>query len=190
MNEKRSPIILEKIEQLDYDYGGEGEEREVEKAENNFELKKWGANVWSDARELNKDFTMSNLSDQMFNSKVIKFVMNRVEIEKMLRNVFKYAERKITNSEYEITEDVKRRIIFETLAFRRTKGILMIKVHTILNLSKARGGMVLKSFLEGGLGKEEMEVIAGEEGPAIGEPIKRTAWERLSGRNKGKPGMK
>ena len=31
-------------------------------------------------------------------------------------------------------------------------------------MSKARGGLVLKSFLEGGMSKEEMEAIVGEEG--------------------------
>lgn len=181
----KEPIIIRKVDQIDFDIDGDSD-GETEKAENNFELKKWGANVWSNTPELNRDFTMSNLSDQMFNSRVINFILNRIELIKLLRGVFRYADRKIDEKKFTISFEMKERITFETFAFRRSNDLILSKVYTILNLSKARGGLVLKAFLEGGMSKEEMEVIAGEEGPAIGEPIKRTFMERLTGRNRNK----
>lgn len=185
---KKSDIIIEKVDQLDYDDEGD-EEEEVEKAENNFELKKWSAEVWSDIPELNRDFTMSNLSDQMFNSRVVNFIRNRILLVKLLANVFRYANRKI-DDKIVIDEAIKRRIIFETIEYKRSRNLIMSEVYTILNLSKARGGLVLKAFLEGGMSQDEMEVVAGAEGPAIGEPIQRSFKDRLLGRNRVKPGVK
>lgn len=186
-NKRASKIFLEKVSQLDYDFEKDDDNEEVEKAENNFELKKWGANVWSDIPELNKDFTMSNLSDTMFNSKVVNFIRNRILIVKLLRNIFPYAERDISNTKFVVREDIRRRIQFETIEYRKCRNLILSEIYTILNLSKARGGLVLKSFLEGGMSKEEMEAIVGEEGsPADGEKVKRSWIDRLLGRNKNK----
>lgn len=189
MVNKGAEITIEKVDELDLQGINDDDSEEIEKAESDFELKKWGANVWSKTNELNKDFTLSNLSDQMFNSRVINFILNRIELIKLLRNVFRYADRKVDeDTNIIVPEIVQRRIVFETLCFRRNNDLIMSKVYTILNLSKGRGGLVLKAFLEGGATQEEMEMIAGQEGPAIGEPIKRSGWDRLLGRNKVKKG--
>lgn len=186
VKQRGSPIVLEKVGELDFETEMDGDDEEVDKADNNFELKKWGAEIWSDIPEVTKDFTMANLSDQMFNSRVVNFIRNRVFLVKLLKNVFRYAERKIDTEKFIISDVVKKRVAYETIAFRMCKNLILTDVYTILNLSKGRGGLVLKAFLEGGMSKDEMEVIAGEEGPAIGEPIKRTFMDRLRGKNRAK----
>lgn len=189
-NLEQNKIMIEKIGELDNNFDSGHDETEEEKAENNFELKKWSANVWSDIPEINKDFTMSNLSDIMFNSKVVNFIRNRIMIVKLLRNVFKYAGReyKDTNKiKITISEEMKQRIKFETIEFTNCRNLLLSEVYTILNLSKARGGLVLKAFLQGGMTEEEMEEVVGGEGnPALGEKTKRTLIDRMLGRNKAK----
>lgn len=187
--EEKTIIEIEKVEELDdtTQYIPSDVE-EIEKATNDFELKKWGANVWSDIPEVNKDFTMSNLSDQMFNSRVVNFIRNRILLVKLLRNIFRYAERRTEHPQatINIPIEIKQRISYETIAFRKSRNLILSDVYTILNLSKGRGGLVLKAFLKGGMTPEEMETIAGETGPAIGEPIERSTMDRLLGRNRSK----
>lgn len=183
-NSKESVEVLEKIGQIEFEEPNFNGDDEVERAENNFELKKWSAEVWSDIPELNKDFTLSNLSDSMFQSKVTNFIRNRILLIKLLNNIYPYANRKLNPDGFELDESVKKRIIFETIEHKKNKNLILSDVYTILNLSKGRGGLVLKSFLEGGMSKEEMEVIAGEDGPAVGEPHKRGFMDRMLGRNR------
>ena len=142
-NKKASKIFLEKVSQLDYDFENDDDNEEVEKAENNFELKKWGANVWSDIPELNKDFTMSNLSDTMLNSKVVNFIRNRILIVKLLRNVFPYAERDIGNTKFVVREDIRRRIQFETIEYRKCRNLILSEIYTILICQKLEEGWFL-----------------------------------------------
>lgn len=171
-----------KVEEV-FGLDSDDEENIQEKADNNFELKKWGANVWSDMPEINKDFTLSNLSDNMFDSRIVNFIRNRVFLVKMVKKVYKYAEMKITD---DMDSAMKEKIIYQTEHFTKTKNIILAEPYTILNLSKARGGLVLKAFLEGGMSKEEMELVAGD-GTAVGEIPKRSWMDRLLGKNKRRP---
>lgn len=198
----RKSLSIEKVEELrEKDLFDDSDI--TEKAESDFELRKWTASVWSDIPELNKDFTLSNLSDNMFESKVVNFIRNRIFVTKMLRNLFKYANRDLKLGEEEgglskeeykeekrkekeillnISDEIKDRIRWETIEYNKTRSLIMAEVYTILNLSKARGGLVLKSFLKGSMSEEEAELIAGAGEPAVGEPIKRSWMDRLLGR--------
>ena len=78
----------------------------------------------------------------------------------------------------------KDRVRWETYEYLRTRNLILTEIYTILNLSKARGRLILKAFLRGGLQEEEMETIAGE--TSSGEIKKRGMIDRLLGRNKPK----
>ena len=155
-----------------------------------FWLKKMVAEIDSDIPELNKDFTLSNLSDQMFESRVTNFIRNRIFVVKLLRNVFKYALRDIFDENKKtgaltlkegIDEKTKQRVKWETLEYLKTRNLILSEVYTILNLSKARGGLVLKAFLRGNMPEEEAELIAGAETPAVGEKNKRSFMDKILG---------
>jgi hypothetical protein len=190
--------FIDKADELPLRFDDDSGANDKDGLNNEFWLKKQTAEVYSDQRELNKDFTLSNLSDQMFDSKVVNFIMGRIFLVKLVENIFKFANRDIYKrdekgaiifdpntklpSELRIPKRVKDRIKWETYEYVRTRNLILTEVYTILNLSKARGGLILKAFLRGGLTDEEMETIAGE--TSTGEVKRRTVVDRLLGRNK------
>lgn len=146
----------------------EEEEEIKEVATNEFDLKKWTCEIWGNTTgEITKDFVLSNLSDGMFRNKVISYIRNRIEIMTLLRNIFSYGERNYQNKNVKIDEKTLKRIKKETFELRKIRNLLMVHVQSILILSRARGGLVLKEFLKGSresVEKEEVQDVNFEEG--------------------------
>jgi len=184
-------LIVQKADELkEADMISDLEIKEEEGRTNNeFWLKKMTAEVYSDSKELNKDFTLSNLSDNMFESRVVNFIRGRIFLVKLLEHIFKFANKSVevdpkSKEKIVIPEKVLERVKWETYEYIKTRNLILTEVYTILNMSKARGGLILKAFLEGGMEREEAEMIAGAGMPAMGEEPKRSMTDRILGRKK------
>ena len=127
----KSKLQIQKVEELPEVIDDKVNDDDEEKM-SDFYLKKMTAEVDSDIPELNKDFTLSNLSDNMFESRVTNFIRNRIFVVKLMRNVFKYALREIKESE-EAPEKIAERIKWETIEFVKTRNLILSEVYTILN---------------------------------------------------------
>jgi len=154
----------------------EGEQSEGMEINNEFWLKKQSAEIYSDEKELSADFTLSNLSDDMLRSRVFNYIVGRMELLKLLEDIFPYANKKIPNN-MKVSNVVRERIKWETLQYKKTRNQIRIQVNTLLVMSRARGGNVLYSWLNPREEKEDGEVIEGEE-------PKRSIIDKILGKNK------
>lgn len=195
---------IERADELSKQELDELEKDEDRAVRDNYDLMLLSAEIHSPMKELNKDFTLSNLSDAMFDSRVVKFIMGRMFLVELVKLLFPYANKRAekekekdkNGKEIEESEDVKisgkipenirMNIKWQTYEYNKCKNLVLNEVYTILNMSKARGGLVLKAFLRGqGLSNEEAEaIVGGDGGPAQDEMPKRTVIDRVLGRNK------
>lgn len=143
-----------------------------------YDLKKIAVEVHSiDEKELNKDFTLSNLTDTLFQSRVIRYIMKRIALLKRLEILFPFAYSKI---ERNMPDEMKMRIYVERNEYKKIRKVVLSEIKTILVMSRARGGVILKSFLGDNneqLSKEIAEV------DNIDAP-KRTFMDKVLGRNR------
>lgn len=145
-----------------------------------YDLKKIAVEVHSkEESELNKDFTLSDLNDQLFESKTINYIMGRIGLLKLIEIVMPYANtRNITK---DMSEKDRLRILAEKVEYRKLRKVILSEVRIILVMSRARGGKIIKSFLAPDtMTPEGQAILEEEEKPRD----KRGFFDKLLGRKK------
>lgn len=114
--------------------------------------------VHSDIEEMNADFTLSYLRDELLKSRIIRFIKEQIKATNVLID--------------EVEDDeIKKKI----------KAFMMKEINTITVLSRAYGGLIIKKVVEG-FGHPPQELQSAEEEV----PEKRGFFDKLLGRKKGK----
>ena len=120
------------------------------------------------------------MTDNLFNSRIINYIIGRMQLLKMCELMMPYSNAKLT-SEIKEDKELIKRLLIEREEYKKIRKIVLSEVRIILVMSRARGGVILESFLKGDIDKDIGETLAGVEG--IDAP-KRSIMDKILGRNK------
>lgn len=180
----------EETEEIPEDQETKKPEEEDEVIEGAHELFAKTLKIYSEDEEnINRDFIISNLDDDLFSSKLMKFVTRRIIYLNELKTLFRFALKKkedlknmISEKDYNENKQFYEDLIeIQTKSYKDLRSLILGEIRPYIIISRAKYGFLLKSIIKANLPKIEAEEIMKE---LEKKDQKQTLMEKLFGRKK------